>query len=538
MSFVGRWVKVLATGLLAGLVAVLFMTVVLALLRLFVGVGLPAELGGDRFLPTFDVKEFLKLLGQNGGPVASKRKALTSGFGGQIGVGVAFGMLYSFIVELGRRRNPERPRPLGLSIAGALFVGVTLLIIWAVTIAVLWPTLGTNNRGLLTSIAVVVSAIGFFILYASYGIALVLVYRFITSRRPLREPAPVGEPIGRRAFVAGVGGLVLAAASGGLVKKLYDDSTLSYDGLKYEGVDVEHITPNDRFYVVTKNIIDPNPTKAAWRLTVDGAVEKPRTYDFDDIVSLPSVEQETTLGCISNGIGGGLMSNAIWKGTPLSNLLEDVNPKSDVVDALVHAVDGYTHDVRFEKIMAETTILAYEMNGVPLPQRHGYPARILVPGYYGEGSVKWINRIELYERPVEDRYYGKQGWKSEHFKTVSRFDSARFDPLQPNRAREIKVAAGEPVTLRGRAFSGDKGISKVEVSTDDGRTWDEAKIDYAPSRIVWAFWSYVWRPEDSGGHELVVRATDGDGKPQIKKSKNGISDGATGYDTLTADVRA
>jgi DMSO/TMAO reductase YedYZ molybdopterin-dependent catalytic subunit len=529
--------KVLGTGLLAGLVAALFMTVVLVLLRLFLGVGLPAELGGDRFLPTLSVQEFLTLLGNNGGPIAAKRKALLSGFAGQLGVGVAFGVLYASIAEVGRAQDAERPRPFGLSIAGALFVGVTLVVIWAATLAALWPTLGTNNRGLPPGIAVVVTAIGYFAFYASYGVALILVHRFVTSRRPLREAAPVGEPIGRRAFLAGAGGVVLAAASGGLVKKVYDDSTLSYDGLRYQGADVKPITPNDRFYVVTKNIVDPNPTKAAWRLTVEGAVQKPRTYDFDDIASMPSVEQEMTLGCISNGLGGGLMSNAVWKGTPLRNLLEDVNPKSGVVDALVHAADGFTHDVRFEKLMEATTIVAYEMNAEPLPQRHGYPARILVPGYYGEGSVKWVNRIELYERPVEDRYYGKQGWKSEHYKMVSRFDTARFDPRQPIRAREIELKAGETVTLRGIAFSGDKGISKVEISTDGEQSWDEANIDYAPSRIVWAFWSYEWRPESPGSRELVVRATDGDGNPQIGRKINGIFDGATGYDTLTARVQ-
>jgi DMSO/TMAO reductase YedYZ molybdopterin-dependent catalytic subunit len=151
------------------------------------------------------------------------------------------------------------------------------------------------------------------------------------------------------------------------VKKIYDDSTLSYDGLRYNGPGVKPITPNDQFYVVTKNVIDPNPTKATWRLTVDGAVEKPRTYDFDDIASMPSVEQEMTLACISNAVGAALVSNAVWKGTPLRNLLDDVGPKSGVMDILVHAADGYTHDVRFEKIMEETTILAYEMNGEPLP---------------------------------------------------------------------------------------------------------------------------------------------------------------------------
>jgi DMSO/TMAO reductase YedYZ molybdopterin-dependent catalytic subunit len=532
MSIFGRWIKVLGAGLLAGLVAVLFMTVVLTLLRLFVGVGLPAELGGDRFLPTLSVGEFLGLLGRNGGPVAAKQKALLSGFGGQLAVGVVFGMLYALIAEIGRRQDPERPRPLGVSISGALFVGVALIIVWAITLGVLWPTLGTNNRGLPVGAAAVVTTIGFLVFYASYGIALILVYRFITSRRPLREAAPVGEPIGRRAFLAGAGGVVLAAASGGLVKKIYDDSTLSYDGLRYNGPGVKPITPNDQFYVVTKNIIDPNPTKTAWRLTVDGAVERSRTYDFDDIVSMPSVEQEMTLACISNAVGAALVSNAVWKGTPLRNLLEDVGPKSGVMDVLVHAADGYTHDVRFEKIMEETTILAYEMNGEPLPLRHGYPARILVPGYYGEGSVKWVNRIELYERPIEDRYYGKQGWKSEHFKTISRFDDPRFDPQLP-------AKVGETTTLKGIAFSGDRGISKVEVSTDGGRNWNETKFDYSPaSKLAWVFWSYSWRPVSSGEQELVVRATDGDGEPQIEKTTGINPDGATGYHKLPAQVEA
>jgi DMSO/TMAO reductase YedYZ molybdopterin-dependent catalytic subunit len=532
MSFVERWIKVIGAGLLAGLVATLFMTVVLASVRLFVGVGLPAELGGDRFLPTLSVGEFLGLLGRNGGPVAAKQKALFSGFGGQLGVGVAFGALYAFVVEIGRTRDPERARPLGLSIGGALFVGVTLIAIWIASLVVLWPTLGTNNRGLPVGAAAVVTAIGFLVFYASYGIALILVYRFMSSRRPLREAAPVGEPIGRRAFLAGAGGVVLAAASGGLVKKIYDDSTLPYDGLRYNGPGVKPITPNDQFYVVTKNIIDPNPTKAAWRLTVDGAVERPRTYDFDDIASLPSVEQEMTLACISNAVGAALVSNAVWKGTPLRNLLEDVGPKSGAMDVLVHAADGYTHDVRFEKIMEEMTILAYEMNGEPLPRRHGYPARILVPGYYGEGSVKWVNRIELYERPVEDRYYGKQGWKAEHFKTISRFDDPRFDPQLP-------AKVGQPTTLKGIAFSGDKGISKVEVSTDGGRTWEKSNVDYSPSsKLAWLFWSYDWRPKQPGTYQLVVRATDGDGKRQIEKVTGINPDGATGYHKLDARVNS
>ncbi len=541
MKTIRRWTGVLVAGLLVGLIAVLFMTLVMAFLRLFLGVPLPAEIGGDRFLPTFTVNEFLGILARNGGPMAAKRTALLAGWGGQIAFGAAFGVLYAIVVEWGRVRNPQQSRRFGISRGSILFVAVSVALIWAVTVAVLWPVLAASNLGLPPVWASVTTALGLLVVYASYGVALVLIHRLITSRAPLRQTAPVGsaegQPIGRRAFLAGAGGLVVAAGSGGLVRKLYNDSTLPYDGLKYQGPDIQHITPNDRFYVVTKNIIDPNPTKAAWRLRVDGMVERPTTYDFADLASMPSVEQEQTLSCISNGIGGGLMSNAVWRGTPLRNFLEDAGVSSGAVDVKLHAADGYTHDVFFEKAMEETTLVAYEMNGVPLPTRHGYPARVLVPGYYGEGSVKWVTRIEIFDRQVEDEYYGKQGWVAEKFHTVSRFDTARFSPQQPTSADTISLKAGETTTMKGAAFSGDRGISRVEVSTDGGRSWRGARIDYSPSRIVWAFWSYDWRPEGPGRHDLAVRATDGDGRPQIER-KSGISDGITGLHELVARVQA
>lgn len=527
----GRWFPALGAGLLAGVVAAFFMTLVMTVLRLALGVPLVAELGGDRFLPTFSVGEFLSILGQAGGPLAAKRTALLSGFGGQLAAGVAGGLAYAFVVELGRRWAPERERRFGISRAGALFVALTVAAIWIGSVVVLWPVLAANNLGLPTVAASVTTAIGLLVAYASFGVALILVHRFVTSRAPLRQPAPIGQPVGRRAFLAGAGGLAVAMASAGGIRKLYNDSTLPYDGLRYNGADVQHITPNDRFYVVTKNIIDPYPKKGAWRLRVDGLVDSPRTYDFDDIASMPSVEQEQTIACISNSVGGGLISNALWGGTPLRNLLTDAGPREGVVDVKLHAADGYTHDVGFEKVMEETTLLAYEMNGEPLPQRHGFPARVLVPGYYGEGSVKWITRVELFERDVEDEYYGKQGWQAQHFNTISRFDDKRFDP-------ELPAKLGEPVMLKGMAFSGDRGIDKVEVSTDGGGSWEEASIDYSPSRLAWSFWSHEWRPEKSGDHMLVVRATDGEGGLQIERDTSINPDGSSGYHKIRTRVEA
>ena len=527
----GRWIEVLGTGLLAGVLAAFVMTIVMVLLRLYLGVPLLAELGGDRFLPNLSVGKFLVILFQTGGPLAAKRTALLSGFAGMLAAGALAGPVYAIIVEWARGRNPERERRFGISLSGVLFVSLTIVVLWVVTLAVLWPVLGASNIGLPPGLASVATAAGFFVSYASYGVALVLVYRAVTSRRSLRQSAPVGQPLGRRAFLASGAGVVLALGSGGLIRRGYDASTLSYDGTGYTGAKVKPITPNDKFYSVTKNIIDPNVRKAAWRLRVDGAVDKPRTYNFGDISSLPSVEQETTLECISNGVGGGLISNAVWKGVPLKKLIEAAGPKQGAVDILAHAADGYTFSVTFEKAMEDTTLLAYEMNGEPLPNRNGYPARLLVPGYYGEGSAKWVTRLELFDHQVEDRYYHKQGWRAKHVSTMSRFDDKRFNPMLP-------AKVGKKTTLKGIAFAADRGVDKVEVSTDGGRSWQKAKLTYKSSQLSWVFWSYDWRPEKSGNQMLVVRATDGDGKLQIAKETGINPDGSSGYHKVPASVEA
>ena len=534
----GRWIKALGAGLLAGVVAAFVMTVVMILLRLYLGVPLPAELGGDRFLPNLSVNQFLVTLFRAGGPLAAKRTALLSGFAGVLAVGALAGPVYAVIVEWLRGKNPDRERRFGVSPGGVLFVVVAVVVLWAVSMAVLRPVLGASDIGLTLGLASVATAAGFLVSYASYGVALILVYRALTSRRPIRRTVPVGQPLGRRAFLASGVGVILALGSGGLIRRGYDTSTLSYDGMGYTGAKVKPITPNDQFYSVTKNIIDPKVRKAVWRLQVDGAVDKPRTYNFDDIASMPSVEQEMTLECISNPVGGGLMSNAVWKGVPLKQLIEAAGPKRGAVEILLHAADGYTHDVSFEKAMEDTTLLAYEMNGEPLPDRNGYPARVLVPGYYGEGSAKWVTRIEVFEHHVQDHYYGKQGWKPRDVHTVSRFDPARFAPAPPKKAEKVPFKRGKTTTLKGVAFAGDRGVSKVEVSTDGGSSWQEAKIDYEGTKLTWVFWSYDWSPNRTGDRQLVVRATDGNGVPQMKGNPGGPADGQSGYDKLAAGVKA
>ena len=526
----GWLARTVLTGLLAGVVAAFAMTLVMTPLRLFFGVPLPAELAGDRFLPTlFNVQEFLRLLAESGGPIAAKSTALFSGFAAQVALGAILGALYALVVRWPRRSGGVDPGRWGL-----YFVALAVGFIWVVSVVVLWPVLATNFLGLTPGLATAATALGFLVSFVSYGVALVPVYRAIEGpadvRSTTRSAPTVGQPIGRREFLAGTGGVLLAAASGGGVRRVYDRSALGYDGLTYLGTEIQPITPNDQFYVVTKNIIDPYVEKSAWSLQVSGLVDEPRTYGFEDLAAMPSVEQEMTLECISNPVAGGLMSNAVWDGVPLRRLIEASGPRQEAVEIFLHAADGYTHSVSLEKALEDTTLVAYRMNGEPLPDRHGYPARVLVPGYFGEGSVKWVTRIELVDRQLEG-YYGKQGWKPRNVPTTSRFYAPDF--------RQVPPAVGSPVNLKGLAFAADRGVSKVEVSTDGGDSWQEAEIDYRGSKLSWVFWNHDWNPEEPGEHTLVVRATDGEGRLQNPKGRGvGSGRGSRGYHRVPVQVEA
>jgi DMSO/TMAO reductase YedYZ molybdopterin-dependent catalytic subunit len=171
----------------------------------------------------------------------------------------------------------------------------------------------------------------------------------------------------------------------------------------------------------SQNLIDARVERGNWRLEVGGEVDNPRQYDFAAISALPSVVQESTLTCISNGVGGGLMSNAQWKGVPLRMLLEQSRPRGRGRDVDFHGVDGYADTFPLDKAMDVTTLVAYEMNGQPLPQRHGFPVRIIGPDLCGEKNVKWIDRIRL-SATEEQGFYENQGWGPDFVvKTQSRF---------------------------------------------------------------------------------------------------------------------
>lgn len=522
-------IATLSAGALAGLVAALLMTLVLLVVRQQFGVPTPSELVGERLAPMLSVDTFIKLLTQFGGFNNLKKIGFGSVIGGQILVGLFGGVVYALMLRRSRSRRSRLARSLRTNNGGLRLVILFVGSLWLLSMILLWPVLGVHYFGLPPARATLVTAASLFVAYLVYGLALPIGYGIIGNPPAARDSsAPfTAQPGGRRALLLGGAGAVIGIAANKLWSRLYERATFPYDGTQYLGEDVQFVTPNARFYIVTKNVIDPQVNPDLWRLEIAGRVARPRGYTYQELTSLPPVNQETTLMCISNQVGGGLMSNALWKGVPLRHFLEAAGPQMDITEVVLRAVDGYDDTIPFAKAMEPTTLLVYEMNGAPLPFVHGYPARVIVPGLFGEKSVKWITRIELVAQDVKG-FYEKQGWGPDfNIPTHSRFDGPDLSkPISP----------GASVSLKGVAFAGNRGILRVEVSVDGGNEWQEATLNMPGTRLTWAFWNHDWRPERAGAYKLVVRATDGDGQLQIKEERWTAPHGATGYHKVTARV--
>ena len=285
------------------------------------------------------------------------------------------------------------------------------------------------------------------------------------------------------------------------------------------------ITPVGDFYLMSSGR-EPAVDPQKWSLVIDGLVEQPLRLGYDEIRKLPTHKTHLTLECISNPIGGHYIGNATWQGTLLRPLLERARVKSNAVYAVFYAADGYTTGLPVERILHEGNFLAYEMNGEPLRRAHGFPLRIFLPGKYGMKMPKWLTRIEF----VDHEYLGfweRQGWSDEAERQLR---AVIDDPAQGVRI------VGTTFVITGYAVADASGVSRVEISTDDGHSWQEAQIFSNPSPIVWAFWKFVWRNPPKGKHTLCVRATDGKGRLQTGERSGEWPSGATGHHTITVEV--
>jgi DMSO/TMAO reductase YedYZ molybdopterin-dependent catalytic subunit len=512
--------RAIGAGLFAGFVAGLLMTAAMLLLAWLFGIATPLAILGDRISVFIPAETFLSLMGRVGGYNNMKQLGVASVIVGQLVVGGLGGMVYGIVVR-------RWPKP------GYLFTGpVFILLPLAASAAFLWPVLGTHYYGLPINRATGVTLLGLLCAFVIFERALVFAYRFLTRPSGRVDDQEFSPAIGRRALVLGGAGILIAGGGYELLRRLYGIATFSYDGTQYKGNIVQPITPNDQFYCVTKNVVDPRVNTSHWRLEVNGLVKTRQTYRLERLKSLPAVTQETTLMCISNGLDAGLMSNALWKGVPMNVLLNAAAPLPGAAKVRLHGVDNYTDTFPLEKAMDPTTLVVYEMNGETLPDRHGFPARVIVPGYFGEKHVKWITRIEVADENAIG-FYEKQGWGPDFIiPTRSRFD-------QPDNYSIFRsTAAANGITVRGVAFGGDRGISRVEVSFDDGGNWQEAKLDYPGTKLSWTLWSYDWRPPGPDNYTLVVRATDGEGALQELDERRPFKSGTTGFHKIVVYVTA
>ncbi len=525
----GHWVRALIVGLIGGAVATSAMLLVFGLFRIVLGIPTPPESIPDRLAPVLRIPEFFSLFDRFGGYNGLKRLGVTSMLAGMIAVGFLLSILYALAVENSRTIDPARRYRRGIGWAALGMLAVALALVAVLSLGVVAPVLATNFRGLSPGPATAATVIGWLVAYLTFGVSLVLVCRLMTNPAPMREASPLGgELLARRSLLAIAAAVVGTVATGGILRTLNAQAVFTYDGNQYRGTDLQPITPNDRFYSVTKNVVDPTPTKTLWRLEVGGDVTNGRAYTFDELAALPNVEQETTLMCISNGVDGGLMSNARWRGVPLATVLGSAALKPGVTEVKLSGADGYTDTIPLAKALDPTTLLVYTMNGEPIPQKHGYPVRVIVPGMYGEKNVKWVTRIEPVIHPVQG-FYEQQGWGPD-FTVHTR---ARIDAPDPGRP----VPAGMPVDIRGIALGGDRGVSRVEVSTDDGRTWQDARIEYPGTKLSWAFWRFPWQPTGPGEYHVLARATDGMGGVQAPEVHDIVPQGARGYHRVTLRVQ-
>jgi len=284
------------------------------------------------------------------------------------------------------------------------------------------------------------------------------------------------------------------------------------------------ITPNDRFYVVNEELIYPDIDPDTWSLRVHGLVDRPFSVSYRELKAMPAVEQYLTLECISNQVGGRLISNAKWTGVPLAHLLRRAGVRPGALEVVSSSVDGYADSIPVADAMHPGTLVAFGMNGMVLPREHGFPARLLVPGYYGMKQPKWLGQIEAVDRPFQG-YWEQRGWiKNAVVKTMSRIDT-------PGSGH---VGAGE-VVVAGVAFAGDRGISRVQVSPDGGRSWRDARLETALSPSTWRRWRFSFRPQGNAQARILVRATDGTGAVQTSAVIPPEYSGSTGYDEVTVD---
>ena len=299
-----------------------------------------------------------------------------------------------------------------------------------------------------------------------------------------------------------------------------------------QALDVAGITPlvipNDRFYRIDTALLVPQVDVRSWELKVTGMVDRPLTFTYDELLEMPLYEQYVTIACVSNGVGGGLVGNALWTGVRLKDVLEAAGVRAGATQIVGRSVDGFTagFPTAWATAPEREPLIAVGMNREPLPAGHGFPARLIIPGLYGYVSAtKWLAEIELTTREAVDGYWVPLGWA----KDAPILSQSRIDVP----ASGAQLAAGT-IEVAGVAWAPDRGVEGVEVRIDDG-PWQAATISRPVSDATWVQWTLPWSAS-AGQHAVEVRAIDGTGDTQTAEQTPAAPDGARGHHRITVRV--
>lgn len=291
------------------------------------------------------------------------------------------------------------------------------------------------------------------------------------------------------------------------------------------------ITPNADFYRIDTALTVPQLPTDDYELKITGMVDRELRFSFDDLLARDAVEHDITLSCVSNTVGGNLVGNARWLGVRLDELLAEAGVQAGADQVVGRSVDGYTCGFPLEAATdGRNAMVAFGMNGEPLPLEHGFPVRLVVPGLYGYVSAtKWLVEIELTTFEEFDQYWVPRGYAADApIKLMSRIDTV--DGLGTLTRGPDGVAA-----IGGVAWAQTRGIDNVEVQVDDGE-WMPAEMGEALNDDTWRQWAYRWTPAATGRTSIRCRATDGEGVIQTDARSEPLPNGASGHHQIVVFV--
>ncbi|MEX0269214.1 molybdopterin-dependent oxidoreductase [Leptolyngbyaceae cyanobacterium UHCC 1019] len=298
------------------------------------------------------------------------------------------------------------------------------------------------------------------------------------------------------------------------------------------------ITSLSEFYVQSY-ALPANVDTERWRLQIMGAVEMPLNFSYGDIVAAPQEFFHLTMECIGNPTGGNLIGNAEWTGTPLLPFLQQAGVKPEAVVFVLHGADYYETTLPVAEVMRSQVQLVYQMNRAPLTKEHGYPVRLIVPGYFGQKQPKWLTKIEAIAKSKKG-YWERQGWSNTAEIPIHALIQQVEESRVWNQRSQVTIPKnGETgwkngILIAGVAIDHANPIQQIQISTDEGKTWQTAEQNQPASPHEWTLWRYGWQPTQPGRYTLLARARTKEATQPLDDTNS--KDGSSGALRIQVDL--